>query len=121
MLPAGHRPLRVLHVSDLHLTPTQGDKRRWLASLADLEPDLVVNTGDNLAHPDSVRRWSRRSAGCSTCPASSSSGPTTTSRRALRNPLWYLFPDNGSRNTAHPQAAVARPARRASTRAAGPT
>src|SRR5689334_11463429 len=54
VLPAGHRALKVLHVSDLHLTPSQGVKRRWLASLADLEPDLVVDTGDNLAHPDSV-------------------------------------------------------------------
>src|SRR5689334_9126834 len=54
VLPPGHRPLRVLHVSDLHLTPSQGVKRRWIASLAALEPDLVVNTGDNLAHQDSV-------------------------------------------------------------------
>ena len=54
VLPRGHRPLKVLHVSDLHLTPYQARKRRWLASLADLEPDLVINTGDNLAHEDSV-------------------------------------------------------------------
>src|SRR5690242_2208819 len=54
VLPPGHRPLRVLHVSDLHLVPSQGAKRRWIASLAALEPDLVVNTGDNLAHPGSV-------------------------------------------------------------------
>src|SRR4249919_972791 len=54
VLPPGHRPLKVLHVSDLHLTPTQGVKLRWLASLADLEPDLVINTGDNIAHMDSV-------------------------------------------------------------------
>jgi predicted MPP superfamily phosphohydrolase len=26
----------------------------WIASLADLEPDLVVNTGDSIAHPDSL-------------------------------------------------------------------
>src|SRR5689334_1530971 len=50
VLPPGHRSLKVLHVSDLHLTPSQGMKRRWLASLAELEPDLVVNTGDNLSH-----------------------------------------------------------------------
>ena len=33
----------------------------------------------------------------------------------LRNPLRYLLPDDGQRNTAHAAAAVARPARRAST------
>jgi predicted MPP superfamily phosphohydrolase len=54
VLPAGARPLRVLHLSDLHLLPSQTKKLRWLRSLAALEPDLVVNTGDNLAHPDAV-------------------------------------------------------------------
>jgi len=54
VLPAGSAPLRVLHVSDLHLTPEQRKKREWVRALAELEPDLVVNTGDNLAHPDAV-------------------------------------------------------------------
>ncbi|MGH4013010.1 MAG: metallophosphoesterase [Pseudonocardiaceae bacterium] len=50
VLPAGAPPLRILHISDLHMTPGQLAKQRWLATLADLQPDLVVNTGDNLAH-----------------------------------------------------------------------
>jgi predicted MPP superfamily phosphohydrolase len=54
VLSAGARPLRVLHISDLHLTPHQRSKQRWVARLAELEPDLVVNTGDNLAHPRAV-------------------------------------------------------------------
>ena len=54
-LPRGSRPIRVLHLSDLHLTPRQAHKLAWLESLARLEPDLVVNTGDNLAHPHAVR------------------------------------------------------------------
>jgi predicted MPP superfamily phosphohydrolase len=54
VLPHGAAPVRVLHLSDLHLTPSQHAKRRWLSTLAGLEPDLVVNTGDNLAHPESV-------------------------------------------------------------------
>jgi predicted MPP superfamily phosphohydrolase len=54
VLAAGARPLRVLHISDLHLTPRQHSKQRWVARLAELEPDLVVNTGDNLAHPRAV-------------------------------------------------------------------
>ena len=49
VLPAGAPPLRVLHLSDLHMTPQQRSKQRWVAGLADLEPDLVVNTGDNLS------------------------------------------------------------------------
>jgi uncharacterized protein len=54
VLPAGQRPLRVLHISDLHLTPGQDRKRAWVRSLAALQPDLVVNTGDNLAHKQAV-------------------------------------------------------------------
>ena len=54
VLPQDSRPLRILHVSDLHLMPGQDSKRRWVAELAALEPDLVVNTGDNLAHPKAV-------------------------------------------------------------------
>ena len=59
MLPAGRRPLRVLHLSDLHLCRGQRRKVEWVRGLAALEPDLVVNTGDNIAHPDAVpARWS---------------------------------------------------------------
>jgi len=54
ILPAGARPLRVLHISDAHLTPGQGRKRDWIRRLAALEPDLVVNTGDSIAHPGAV-------------------------------------------------------------------
>ncbi|MEO7195044.1 MAG: metallophosphoesterase [Pseudonocardiaceae bacterium] len=50
VLPVGAATLRILHISDLHMTPNQRAKQRWLADLADLQPDLVVNTGDNLAH-----------------------------------------------------------------------
>lgn len=52
VLPRGQRPLRVLHLSDLHLTPSQRDKVAWVRGLAELEPDLVVDTGDNMAHVD---------------------------------------------------------------------
>jgi predicted MPP superfamily phosphohydrolase len=54
VLAEGARSLRVLHISDLHITPNQRSKQRWVAELAALEPDLVVNTGDNLAHPRAV-------------------------------------------------------------------
>ena len=36
------------------MTPGQRSKQRWVASLAELEPDLVVDTGDNLAHTRAV-------------------------------------------------------------------
>jgi hypothetical protein len=54
VLAEGARPLRVLHISDLHMTPNQKSKQRWVSALAELNPDLVVNTGDNLAHQNAV-------------------------------------------------------------------
>jgi len=54
VLSPGSTPLRVLHISDLHMLPNQRRKQAWVRELASWEPDLVVNTGDNLAHPKAV-------------------------------------------------------------------
>lgn len=56
VLPVGADPVRLLHISDLHLLPSQDKKVAWVRSLASLRPDLVVNTGDNHSHPDA---WPR--------------------------------------------------------------
>src|SRR5690554_6275457 len=53
-LAPGSKPIRILHVSDLHMTPGQVRRAKWVRSLALYRPDLVVNTGDNLAHVDAV-------------------------------------------------------------------
>ncbi|MEO3758477.1 metallophosphoesterase [Mycobacterium sp. B14F4] len=54
VLSPGSSPLKVLHISDIHMRPGQRGKQEWLRELAGLEPDLVVNTGDNLAHAKAV-------------------------------------------------------------------
>jgi len=54
VLTPGSTPLRVLHLSDIHMRPSQRRKQAWLRELARWEPDLVVNTGDNLSHPKAV-------------------------------------------------------------------
>jgi uncharacterized protein len=54
VLPAGEKPLRILHLSDLHLTPGQRRKVDWVRDLASLDPHLVVDTGDNWAHVDAM-------------------------------------------------------------------
>ena len=50
VLPAGAQPIRVLHLSDLHMAPWQRDKQEWVRSLARFQPDLIVETGDVLGH-----------------------------------------------------------------------
>ena len=47
VLPASAKELRVLHLSDLHLVPRQARRISWVQDLARLNPDFVVNTGDN--------------------------------------------------------------------------
>lgn len=54
VLPPGQRPLTVLQISDIHMTAGQQSKQQWIAGLADLDPDLVITTGDNLAGHDAV-------------------------------------------------------------------
>ncbi|RLP74120.1 metallophosphoesterase [Mycetocola tolaasinivorans] len=55
VLPAGTDPIRILHLSDLHMAPWQRDKQAWVRSLAGEKPDIVVDTGDNLGHADGIR------------------------------------------------------------------
>ena len=54
MLEAGQPDLRILHLSDLHMTPSRHRLQDWVASLAELRPDLVVVTGDFLSHREAV-------------------------------------------------------------------
>ncbi|MCY7326397.1 MAG: metallophosphoesterase [Microbacteriaceae bacterium] len=54
LLAPGARPLTLLHLSDIHMAPWQRAKQDWIRSLAIFEPDLIVNTGDNLGHRDGL-------------------------------------------------------------------
>lgn len=50
----GFEEMRILHLSDLHITPSQSRKINWVRSLSKLTPDLTVVTGDFLAHAQAV-------------------------------------------------------------------
>ncbi|MGH3273066.1 MAG: metallophosphoesterase [Streptosporangiaceae bacterium] len=54
VLAPGAAPLRILHMSDIHLTPGRHRLLSWIRALDALAPDLVVNTGDSIAHQDAV-------------------------------------------------------------------
>ena len=103
ILPPDRAPLRVLHLSDLHLTPGQHKKQAWLRGLAGLEPDLVVNTGDNLAHQDSVPVLLDALGPLLDVPGVFVFGSNDYFAPILRNPARYLLPDDGRRNTHTPQ------------------
>jgi predicted MPP superfamily phosphohydrolase len=88
----------VLHLSDLHLTPNQSRKREWVRSLAALEPDLVVDTGDNLAHLDALPTVVDALGPLLDVPGVFVLGSNDYYAPSLRNPLRYLLPDDGTRN-----------------------
>jgi predicted MPP superfamily phosphohydrolase len=103
LLPRGHRPLRVLHLSDIHMTPGQRRKQEWLSGLAALSPDLVVNTGDNLSHHDAVPVVRESLGALLDVPGVYVFGSNDYFEPTLRNPLGYLLPDNGKRYTHVPE------------------
>lgn len=103
VLPAGMRPLRVLHVSDIHMTPGQRAKQEWLRGLASLEPDLVIDTGDNLAHRDAVPVVLDSFGTLLDRPGVFVHGSNDYFEPRLRNPFAYLLPDDGTRHTDVPQ------------------
>lgn len=49
VLAPGESPLRILHLSDLHLTDHTQARVAWVRELASCMPDVVINTGDNLS------------------------------------------------------------------------
>ncbi|MCR2817452.1 metallophosphoesterase [Microbacterium sp. zg.Y1090] len=91
VLPPGTRPLRVLHVSDAHMAPWQRRKQRWIASLIDLQPDLVVNTGDNLGHIDGLRGVREAFAPFAGIPGVFVHGSNDLAAPSPRNPLRYFM------------------------------
>ncbi len=98
LLPRGHAPLKVLHLSDLHLTPGQRRKQDWVRELASLQPDLVVDTGDHLAHRDSVPFVLDSLGSLLDVPGVFVFGSNDYFSPTLRNPLRYLLPDDGKRH-----------------------
>jgi len=97
VLAPGARPLRVLHISDLHLTPDQKRKRDWVRSLAGLEPDFVINTGDNLAHREAVPVALEALGPLLERPGAFVMGSNDYYEPRPTNPFRYLLPDNGIR------------------------
>ncbi|TFV60813.1 metallophosphoesterase [Geodermatophilus sp. DF01-2] len=94
VLAPGSAPLRVLHLSDLHMTAGQRSKQEWVASLAALEPDLVVDTGDNLAGMDAVPGTLRAMGPLLDLPGAFVLASNDYYAPRPKNPLKYFWPDH---------------------------
>ncbi len=91
------RPMRILHIADLHLTPRRVREVTWVRHLAALEPDLVVNTGDNLAHPEAVPTALHALAPLLERPGVFVFGSNDYYAPTFKNPARYLLPPSGGR------------------------
>lgn len=100
VLPAGSAELRVLHISDFHLTTRQRRKQEFIASLADLKPDLVVNTGDNIAQASAIEPLMGALEGLRGVPGVFVFGSNDYYAPQFRNPLRYVL-HGSSRGSGH--------------------
>ena len=97
ILPKGHAPIRVLHFSDLHLTPARKTEIADIKSFAALKPDLVISTGDFLAHMDAVPVALDALEPLLDTPGLFVFGSNDYYAPKPKNPLKYLLPDHGDR------------------------
>lgn len=101
VLTPGSSPLRVLHLSDFHMRPGQRRKQAWLRELSRWAPDLVVNTGDNLAHPKAVPAVVQAMGDLLSVPGLFVFGSNDYFGPRPKNPAAYLF-DKSKRVTGTP-------------------
>ena len=97
ILPPGQKPIRVLHFSDLHLTPARKSEITDIQSLINLAPDLVISTGDFLAHSDAVPVALSALDKLLDLPGLFVFGSNDYYAPKPKNPLKYLLPNHGKR------------------------
>jgi predicted MPP superfamily phosphohydrolase len=97
LLPKGARDIKVLHFSDLHLTPNKKREIADIKSFAELKPDLVISTGDFLAHKDAVKTVIDALGELLDLPGLFVFGSNDYYAPQFKNPLSYLRKDNGER------------------------
>jgi len=97
LLPSGAGQIRILHFSDLHLTPSRKREIADIKSWAALKPDLVISTGDFLAHRDGVEVALNALNELLDIPGLYVFGSNDYYGPRFKNPLSYLKSDDGER------------------------
>ena len=97
LLPNGSRDIKILHFSDLHLTPNKKREIADIKSFIDLSPDLVISTGDFLAHKDAVKTVVGALDQLLELPGLFVFGSNDYYAPQFKNPFSYLRKDNGER------------------------
>jgi predicted MPP superfamily phosphohydrolase len=91
ILDAGSAPIRVLHLSDIHMAPWHTDAISWIRALADLKPDLIVGTGDFLGHREGLSALTEALLPFAGIPGVVTHGSNDRIAPRFVNPVSYLF------------------------------
>jgi predicted MPP superfamily phosphohydrolase len=83
-------PISILHISDLHFRSGQRKKAKFLKSLGKLNPDLVINTGDNLGGVNQEDSTVSALKSLLTLPGAFVFGGNDYKGPVFKNPLSYL-------------------------------
>lgn len=90
--------LRILHLSDLHLTAKTKGLQSWLRKLEAEDPDLVVLTGDLIAEAQALDPLLDALEPLFDRPGVFVLGSNDYFAPVLKNPAKYLMTDDGERN-----------------------
>lgn len=94
LLPAGAEPIHLLHLSDLHLAPWHRDTVDWVKKLVDVEPDLIIGTGDFFGHRDALPAIAETLEAFSGLPGVVVHGSNDFVEPRLVNPMKYLWEES---------------------------
>ena len=97
ILPSESRDIRIMHFSDLHLTPRRKREIADIKSWASYKPDLVISTGDFLAHPRAIETALDALDGLLDFPGLYVFGSNDYYAPRFKNPFSYLQKDDRSR------------------------
>lgn len=97
ILPQGRDSLRILHFSDIHLVPRQRRAIEFIRSWRELDPDIIISTGDHIAHQDSIPLLRDALGPLLERPGFFVFGSNDYYGPRFKNPVRYLMPDRGER------------------------
>lgn len=91
LLEPGSDPIRILHLSDIHMAPWNTDAVSWIKNLVDTKPHFVIGTGDFLGHPRGLPALREALLPLKGIPGAVVHGSNDRLAPRFKNPFGYLF------------------------------
>lgn len=92
-------PFTILHISDLHFRKGQWKKQKFLNRLASLNPDFVINTGDNLGGVNQELNTAKALKPLLEKPGAYVFGGNDYKGPVFKNPFSYLSKPSGKKQS----------------------